>query len=183
MKIFLTGGMGFIGSNFAEALLKKNHEVTIYDNLSTGFKRFVKFKKNFNKLKVIYGDLKDFKKLKKSIKNHDIVLHFAANADVRYGFSQPKKDLEQNIVCTHNLLEAMRKNNIKKIVFSSTGSVYGEAKKFPIKENSEFPIQTSFYGRQCNATKIEFFKKKKKSLFCKRDKIILGETLRKIPNI
>ena len=146
MRIFLTGGRGFIGSNFAEKLLNQNNHVTIFDNLSSGFKKFNNYKKKFNKLKIIHGDLKNFKKLNQCIKNHDIVFHFAANADVRYGFLYPSKDLEQNIICTHNVLEAMRKNNIKKIVFSSTGSVYGEAKKFPINENSEFPIQTSFYA-------------------------------------
>ncbi len=146
MRVFVTGGMGFIGSNFVEALLKKKHQVTIYDNLSSGSKNFINYKSKYKKLKFIHADLENFKKLKKSIKNHDIVFHFAANADVRYGFLFPRKDLEQNIICTHNVLEAMRANNIKKIVFSSTGSVYGEATKFPISENSEFPTQTSFYA-------------------------------------
>ena len=146
MKIFLSGGSGFIGSSFTEVLLKQNNHVTIYDNLSSGFKKFNHYKKKYSRLKIINGDLKNFKKLKKSIKNHDIVFHFAANADVRYGFLHPRKDLEQNIICTHNVLEAMRANDVKKIVFSSTGSVYGEAKKFPIIENSQFPIQTSFYA-------------------------------------
>ena len=76
----------------------------------------------------------------------EIVFHLAANADVKNGFLHPKKDLEQNTITTFNVLEAMRKNNIKRILFASTGSIYGEPKTFPTKENYPFPIQTSLYG-------------------------------------
>jgi UDP-glucose 4-epimerase len=76
----------------------------------------------------------------------DIVFHFAANADVRFGTHHPFKDLEQNTIVTYNVLEAMRANGIRKIAFSSTGSVYGEAAVFPTPENAPFPVQTSLYG-------------------------------------
>lgn len=76
----------------------------------------------------------------------DVVFHFAANADVRFGLEHPRKDLEQNTLATFNVLEAMRKNGIKRIGFSSTGSVYGEATIIPTPENAPFPIQTSLYG-------------------------------------
>ena len=79
-------------------------------------------------------------------KDVKLVFHLAANADVKNGFLHPKKDLEQNTLVTYNVLEAMRKQSIKKIIFSSTGSIYGEPKKFPTKENYDFPIQTSLYG-------------------------------------
>ena len=75
-----------------------------------------------------------------------MIFHLAANADVRYGYKNPFRDLEQNTITTYNVLEAMKKNNINKIVFCSTGSVYGEPKNFPTPENDNFPIQTSFYG-------------------------------------
>ena len=76
----------------------------------------------------------------------DIVFHFAANADVRFGTDHPRKDLEQNTIATYNVLEAMRANNIKKIAFSSTGSIYGESKVIPTPEDAPLPIQTSLYG-------------------------------------
>ena len=76
----------------------------------------------------------------------DTVFHFAANADVRFGLEHPRKDLEQNTIATFNVLEAMRRNSVKTIVFSSTGSVYGEAAVIPTPEDAPFPIQTSLYG-------------------------------------
>ena len=89
-------------------------------------------------------------KLDKYFKNAEIVFHLAANADVRYGIFQRDKDIKQNILVTHNILEQIIKHNIKKIVFSSTGSVYGEANEIPTKENTAFPIQTSLYGASKN---------------------------------
>jgi UDP-glucose 4-epimerase len=76
----------------------------------------------------------------------DVVLHFAANADVRFGLDHPKRDLEQNTIATFNVLEAMRATGVKRIAFSSTGSIYGEPTQFPTPENVAFPIQTSLYG-------------------------------------
>ena len=98
---------------------------------------------NFTFLKF---DLLDLGRFKKATKNIDIVFHFAANADVRFGLQHPDKDLQQNTIVTFNVLEAMRYNNVKKIIFSSTGSVYGEPNEFPTPENCAFPIQTSLYG-------------------------------------
>ena len=76
----------------------------------------------------------------------DSVFHLAANADVRFGLEHPRKDLQQNTVATFNVLEAMRANGIKRIAFSSTGSVYGEAEIIPTPENAPFPVQTSLYA-------------------------------------
>ena len=76
----------------------------------------------------------------------DFVFHLAANADVRFGLDHPDKDLQQNTVATFNVLEAMRANGIKRIAFSSTGSVYGEAEIIPTPENAPFPVQTSLYA-------------------------------------
>ena len=76
----------------------------------------------------------------------EVVYHFAANADVRFGTEHPRRDLEQNTIATYNVLEAMRSNGIKKIAFSSTGSIYGESLVVPTPEDAPFPIQTSLYG-------------------------------------
>ena len=80
------------------------------------------------------------------MKGADFVFHFAANADVRFGLEHPRKDLEQNTIATFNVLEAMRANGIKRIAFSSTGSIYGEATVIPTPESAPFPVQTSLYG-------------------------------------
>jgi UDP-glucose 4-epimerase len=80
------------------------------------------------------------------MKGCDIVFHLAANADVRFGAQQPRKDLEQNTIATHNVLHCMKVEGVKKIAFSSTGSVYGEAKMIPTPEDAPFPVQTSLYG-------------------------------------
>jgi UDP-glucose 4-epimerase len=77
---------------------------------------------------------------------HDFVFHFAANADVRFGTQHPRRDLEQNTIATYNVLEAMRAGGVKSIAFSSTGSIYGEARVFPTPEDAPFPVQTSLYG-------------------------------------
>jgi UDP-glucose 4-epimerase len=84
--------------------------------------------------------------ISKYFKNISTVYHLAANADVRFGLKHTKKDINQNIIVTYRILEAMRKNNVKRIMFSSTGSVYGESKQIPTNENAPFPIQTSLYG-------------------------------------
>jgi UDP-glucose 4-epimerase len=76
----------------------------------------------------------------------ELVVHFAANADVRFGTEHPRRDLEQNTIATWNVLEAMRAQGCKRIVFSSTGSVYGEPEIFPTPETCSFPVQTSLYG-------------------------------------
>jgi len=147
MNYFITGGAGFIGSSMSDELIKdSNNHVTIYDNMSTGREEFISDLRSKKNVSVIIGDLLDETKLKAAMKGSDFVFHFAANADVRFGLLHPRKDLEQNTIATFNVLEAMRANNVKKIAFSSTGSVYGEAATIPTPEDCPFPIQTSLYG-------------------------------------
>ncbi|MCB9062445.1 MAG: NAD-dependent epimerase/dehydratase family protein [Halobacteriovoraceae bacterium] len=146
MRYFVTGGAGFIGSNMVDRLLEMGNSVTIYDNFSTGHRHFVENALKNDKCTLIEADLLDESTLDSSIAGHDFVFHFAANADVKDGLKHPRKDLEQNTIATFNVLEAMRKNNIKKIAFSSTGSVYGEHPTIPTPEDGAFPIQTSLYA-------------------------------------
>ena len=147
MNYFITGGAGFIGSSLADELAKNPADnVTIYDNMSTGFDEFINDLKSKENVKVIIGDVLDEQKLNESIKGSDFVFHLSANADVRFGLEHPKKDLEQNTIATYNVLEAMRLNGISKIAFSSTGSVYGEASVIPTPEDCPFPVQTSLYA-------------------------------------
>ena len=146
MKAFVTGGAGFIGSNLVDRLLGLGHEVTVYDNFSTGQRRFLLNAQQCKEFQLVEGDLLDETTLKRALKGHDYVFHLAANADVRFGTEHPRRDLEQNTIVTYNVLEAMRQNGVSKIVFSSTGSVYGEAQVVPTPEDAPFPIQTSLYG-------------------------------------
>jgi UDP-glucose 4-epimerase len=145
-RYFVTGGAGFIGSNLVDRLLADGHAVTAYDNFSTGQQRFLEKALKQPKFRLVEGDLLDERRLADAVKDHDFVFHLAANADVRFGTQHPRKDLEQNTIATYNVLEAMRAGGIKRIAFSSTGSIYGEPDVFPTPEAAPFPIQTSLYG-------------------------------------
>ncbi len=144
--VFITGAAGFIGSNLAEALLQSGHTVTGWDNLSTGFTEFTEAARRQAGYRFEQGDNLDLAGLTRAMQGADVVFHLAANADVRFGLNHPSKDLQQNTVATFNVLEAMRANGVKRVGFSSTGSVYGEAKTIPTPEDCPFPIQTSLYG-------------------------------------
>ena len=146
MKAFVSGGAGFIGSNLVDRLLDVGHEVTVYDNLSTGLLQFLEYARDFDRFRLVEGDLLDEGSLSEAIAGHEFVFHLAANADVRFGTEHPRRDLEQNTIVTNNVLEAMRKNGISKIAFASTGFVYGDVTVIPTPENAPFPIQTSFYA-------------------------------------
>jgi UDP-glucose 4-epimerase len=146
MHYFVTGGGGFIGSNLVDRLLAEGHGVTVYDNFSTGLPRFLKQARRHANFQLVEGDLLDLARLTEALASHDFVLHLAANADVRFGTEHPRKDLEQNTIATFNVLEAMRANGVRRIGFSSTGSIYGEPDVFPTPETCPFPVQTSLYG-------------------------------------
>ena len=144
--VVVTGSAGFIGSNLVDRLLANDHQVIGIDNFSTGQRRFLDSALKHTNFRLIEIDLLDLDALKRAFVGCEAVFHLAANADVRFGTEHPRKDLEQNTIATYNVLEAMRANGIKKIAFSSTGSVYGESPVVPTPEDGPFPIQTSLYG-------------------------------------
>jgi UDP-glucose 4-epimerase len=146
MKAFVTGAAGFIGSNLADRLLRDGHDVVGYDNFVTGQEAFLETARRSSRFRLVTGDMLDLPHLTSAVAGADIVFHFAANADVRFGLEHPRKDLEQNTIATFNMLEAMRSNGIRRIAFSSTGSSYGESKVIPTPEDCPFPVQTSLYG-------------------------------------
>jgi UDP-glucose 4-epimerase len=145
-RAVVTGCAGFIGSTLVDRLLAAGREIVGIDNFSTGQRKFVAAALDHKHFRLIEGDLLDVDFLVEAFKGADTVFHLAANADVRFGPDRPRRDLEQNTIATHNVLEAMRINGIKRIAFSSTGSVYGEATVIPTPEDAPFPIQTSLYG-------------------------------------
>jgi UDP-glucose 4-epimerase len=143
----VTGVSGFIGSHMADTLLKQGHRVIGVDNFSTGRREFLADALREPRFRLVERDLMDpgaFQDLLRA--DVQCVFHFAANADVRHGLKHPRKDLEQNTIVTWNILEAMRKANVGHIVFSSSGSVYGDDATTPTPEDAPFPIQTSLYA-------------------------------------
>jgi len=142
----VTGAAGFIGSHLVDRLLRDGEDVIGYDNLSTGMPEFIANARCYPSFTFVKGDLLDTDALTKGMRGASRVAHLAANADVRFGLDHPRKDLEQNTIATFNVLEAMRANNIKEIIFSSSGSIYGEANIVPTPEDAPFPVQTSLYG-------------------------------------
>jgi UDP-glucose 4-epimerase len=146
LRVLVTGAAGFIGSHMVDRLLAAGHDVIGYDNMSTGQRRFLEAASAKPRFTFHQADLLDRPSLSQAMQGCELVVHFAANADVRFGTQHPRKDLEQNTIATWNVLEAMREHGCKRIVFSSTGSIYGEPEIFPTPESCPFPVQTSLYG-------------------------------------
>lgn len=145
MHYFITGGSGFIGSHLVDKLIQKG-SVTVYDNLSSGKKDYLKQhfgKKNF---KFIQADLLNRKTLKRALDGSDLVFHLAANPDIRTGEKSPQIDFRQGTVATYNLLEAMRLSGVKKIVFSSSSTVFGVPTIWPTPEDYGPMQPISIYG-------------------------------------
>jgi UDP-glucose 4-epimerase len=145
-KVVVTGCAGFIGSNLVDKLLADGYLVVGLDNLDTGDLRFLKKARDNRNFILQLVDLQKSEKLPILFEESEIVFHLAANADVRFGPDKPRRDLELNTIVTHNVLEAMRLSSVTKIVFSSTGSIYGDCQITPTPETAPFPIQTSLYG-------------------------------------
>ena len=146
MRALVTGGAGFIGSHLVDRLLQAGHYVRVIDDFSTGQRRFLDGAQKSERFELIEGDLIDERQIETAMHDVDFVWHLAANADVRFGTDRPRRDLEQNTIVTANVLEAMRKNGVRGIAFSSTGSIYGEASVIPTPEDCPMPVQTSLYG-------------------------------------
>lgn len=148
MKILVTGGAGFIGSNIVKLLCDSNHEVVVFDNLSEGYKEAVD-----RRASLIEADLKDRDDIKKALKGVEAVIHMAASIEVAESVEQPEKYFNNNVVNGMNLLEEVRLAGIKKLIFSSTAAVYASGVEIPIKEEAE-KLPTSPYG----TTKLMFEK-------------------------
>jgi UDP-glucose 4-epimerase len=142
----ITGGAGFIGSNLADRLRSMGVEVAIVDDFRTGRREFVTALVEDPGVTLHDGDVLDQQLLERAFTGCDWVFHLQANADVRHGLENPRRDLEQNTIATATVLEAMRATGVSKIAFSSTGSVYGEPEIFPTPEDAPFPLQTSLYA-------------------------------------
>lgn len=146
MKYLVTGGAGFIGSHMVDKLFESGGLITVYDNLHSGKQEFIR--QHFRKpnFKFIKGDLLKFDHLNEAMKNQDTVFHFASNADIAKSMIETDLDLKQGTIATYNVLEAMRLNNVKKIVFSSGSGIYGDVGFHKTAENFGPLCPISMYG-------------------------------------
>ncbi len=143
MKALVTGGLGFIGSNLVQLLLSKDYDVTVIDNLSSGYKENVD---SFD-VQVIEGDIRNRTLLLDSMRGIDIVFHLAASVGRQKSIDNPQEDSEVNIIGTLNIIEGMKKHAVNKIVYSSSAAIYGELKTEVINEthpiNPDSPYRVS----------------------------------------
>lgn len=133
-KAFITGGAGFIGSHLVDRLLGEGQEVTVYDNVSSGNRRWLEPHLGNSRFRFVQADLLDLNALQETIRGHDQVWHLGANTDIPSGFNKTDLDLKHCVVGTYHVLEAMRQTGVKDLLFASSGSVYGEVDVVPTPE-------------------------------------------------
>ena len=145
MRIFVTGGAGFIGIHLCKKLLELNHDVTVYDNFSNSLRE--NFDSEINqKVTVVSGDILDISKLVTSMQNHEIVIHLAAQISVPESVKNPKLTFDVNVNGTHNVLKSCKKNKISKIIAASTAAVYQNVSEKTILNESSVTEPSSPYG-------------------------------------
>lgn len=148
LKYFIAGGAGFIGSHVAKSLLKDSNTdcLTIYDNFTSGSEKNLGKSVNDKKLRIVKNDICELKDLEKEMKGYDFVYHFASNPDIARAVREPDIDFWQGTFLTQNILEAMRRNSVSKIVYASGSGVYGETGEVPVFENMGPLAPISTYG-------------------------------------
>lgn len=137
MKALVTGGTGFIGSFLCEKLIEKGYDVICYDDLSRGSIENIKQLLKRERFELIKDDILNYKKLNHTVKKCDIIYHLAAINGTKYFYEKPSRIIDVNIIGTKNVLESARKNDISRIVFTSSSEVYGKPKKIPTSEGEE----------------------------------------------
>jgi len=154
MKVFMTGGTGFIGTHLCKKLLTQNHDITVYDNFSNSFQEnFTSVIKN--KVTIISGDILDYSKLVSNMRNHDVVIHLAAKTGISDSIKNPKSTFDTNVQGTLNVLNSCLKNNVTKIIAASTAAVYQNVSTKTIFDESSPTVPSSPYG----TSKLEMEKK------------------------
>lgn len=132
MKCLVTGGAGFIGSNLVQQLLKDGHEVVALDNLLSGYRSNLD---PYPQIRFVEGDVRDEVAVAEAMKGMEVVFHLAASVGNKRSIDHPITDAEINVIGTLRVLEAARKNGVRKIVTSSSAGIFGELKTLPIKED------------------------------------------------
>jgi UDP-glucose 4-epimerase len=141
---FVIGGAGFIGSHLIDLLVERG-PVTVYDNMSVGKREFIAGHLANGAVTLIEADVLDLAKVTEAMKGHDVVFHLAANPEARWGLERTRLDLEQGTIAIYNALEAARLGGVKKFVFASSGTVYGNVTK-PCAEGDLGSLPISLYG-------------------------------------
>jgi len=142
MKVFITGGAGFIGSTLSERLLKLGHDVTIFDNFSSPSLEIGAQKA----VSIVQGDVLDLSALKSALFGHDLVCHFAANPDIARGSKDTELDLRLSTMATQRVLEAMKEMGVRKLLFPSGSGVYGDTDGQLVDEDFGPLLPVSLYG-------------------------------------
>ena len=147
-EYFIVGGAGFIGSHLVRNILNKEKKarVVIYDNFTSGKMWHLEDVKNDRRLKIIKNDIKNLRALTTSMKETDVVYHFASNPDIAKAMIQPDIDFWEGTYLTNNVLEAMRINKIKKILYASGSGVYGDTGYLNVEEDYPLKLPISTYG-------------------------------------
>ncbi|MFO7618162.1 MAG: NAD-dependent epimerase/dehydratase family protein [Thermoplasmata archaeon] len=145
MKLLITGGAGFIGSHLLKRLAGK-HEITVLDNLSESALDAISRYIDCGKVKFVKASISDTAALDSAMEDVETVFHLAAHRDVRAGAENPQKDIDNGILATYQVLESMRRNNVKNIIFSSSQVVYGEVTDKPVTEDFGPLVPISIYG-------------------------------------
>src|SRR5688572_16089751 len=145
MKFLVTGGAGFIGSHIAEELLRRQHQVRILDNFSTGKRENLSFATSGPDLEIIEGDIRDFETVTRAVRGVEGIFHEAALVSVPSTIEQPQLSFEVNAGGTFNVLEAARRAQVPRIVYASSAAVYGDTVALPVAESAS-PRPMSPYG-------------------------------------
>ena len=145
-QYFVTGGAGFIGSHLIDKLMETGNQVTVYDNLVSGKEQWIEHHLGKKGFRFIQADLLDFDALKQAMKGYEVVWHLGSNTDIPTGNRVTDLDLKNCTIATHNVLEAMRQNDIDKILFASSATVYGDASPVPLSEAFGPLLPISLYG-------------------------------------
>ncbi|WP_298682653.1 NAD-dependent epimerase/dehydratase family protein [uncultured Methanomethylovorans sp.] len=145
-KVLVTGGAGFIGSHVVDRLLADGHEVVVFDNMTSGKMEFIAHHLNDPHFKLINGDLLQPDQVLKACNDVGQVFHLAANPDVRIGASNTRMHFDQNVLATYNLLDAMHRQHVKEIAFTSSSTIYGQANIVPTPEDYGPLVPISMYG-------------------------------------
>ena len=154
-KVLITGGTGFIGSHLAEYLINKKFKVTVFDRYNPNYNLGnLQNSQHKDKIKFIFGDIRDYDSTNRAIKDNDIIIHLAALIGIPYSYFSPLAYVKTNIEGTYNVLESVKSNKKKKVIITSTSEVYGTAEYTPIDEKHPLNPQSPYSASKIAADNL-----------------------------